>query len=164
MTKPTPKDVSGRMVHEFLAHSYFIYLASVVVGFGLDELVPVRIGALASPVMQPIGLVCIMLGTALAVWAQTSSQKGASIRNAEINNLKHNHFKFGPYMFTRTPTQYGLVLMTFGLGFLYASFWMLALSVVAFLLGKFVFIKKEESHLANKYGEAYLEYQKHVKF
>ncbi len=159
-----PKEISGRLVHEFLAHSYFIYLAAVVVGFGLDELFHVNVPILSNPAMQPVGFAFIILGTALAVWAQTSSERGAAIRNAEQNSLKHDHFRFGPYMFTRTPTQYGLLFMTFGLALLLGSFWMTLLIIVAFLLGKLVFIKKQEHHLAQKYGAAYLEYKKRVRF
>ena len=158
------KDISGRLVHEFLAHSYFIYLAAVVVGFGLDQLVPMHVGFLSNPDLEPAGFACIVIGTALAVWAQTSSERGAAIRNAEQNSLKHDHFRFGPYMFTRTPTQYSLVLMTGGLALLFGSSWMLIFVFIAFLLGKFVFIKKQEHHLAQKYGASYLEYKKRVKF
>jgi protein-S-isoprenylcysteine O-methyltransferase Ste14 len=155
------KQKSGRLVHVLLAHSYFIYLAAIVIGFLLDERVPVRF---SSVLLLPVGITFIMLGTILAVWAQFASGKGASSRNGKPDSIVHGHFRVGPYMFTRTPTQYGLALMTIGLAFLYGSFWMAILSIAAFLIGKFFFIKKQEQHLAQKYGAPYLEYKKNVKF
>ncbi len=154
---------SGRLVHEFLAHSYLIYLAAVVVGFGMDLIWPVTFSA---PYLQPLGFGFIVLGTVLSVWAQASSEKGGHIRYAkkEAEELRHDHFSFGPYRFSRTPTQYGLFLMTLGLALLFGAFFMVCTTLIAFLLGKFVFIKKEERHLAKKYGAPYLEYKKKVRF
>ena len=155
------KKQSGRLVHELLAHSYLIYLAAVVVGFGLDQIWPI---SFSFPLEVPLGMGLIVIGTFLAVWAQMASGRGARVRNEVGANIAHHHFKFGPYMFTRSPTQYGLSFMTIGLAMLYSSFWMLVLSVGAFIVGKFVFIRKEEHHLAKRYGAAYLEYKQHVKF
>jgi protein-S-isoprenylcysteine O-methyltransferase Ste14 len=152
---------SGRLVHEFLAHSYFVYLASVVIGFAADLIWPIKFSFMFQ---IPLGVFFILIGTFLSVWAQMASGKGAPIRNVAAADVQHHHFKFGPYTFTRTPTQYGLFGMTLGLSFLYGFFFMALTSVIAFLLGKFVFIKKQEKHLAKKYGSAYLEYKKQVKF
>ncbi len=154
-------DVSGRLVHEALAHSYFMYLAAVVVGFGLDLFFPITF---SFPLLQPLGFLAIILGTALAVWAQASSEKGAHVRNTETENLSHDHFRYGPYSFTRTPTQYGLFLMTLGLGMLFGAVFMICTTIIAFIIGKFFYIKKEESHLEEKYGQPYLEYKKKVRF
>ncbi len=155
------QQTSGRLVHEFLAHSYFIYLAGVVVGFGADLIWPVTF---SFPLLEPLGFLCIIIGTLLAVWAQTSSEKSGHIRNAAADNLAHDHFRYGPYKYTRTPTQYGLFLMTLGLALLFGAFFMVCTTIIAFIMGKFFYIKKEERHLAKKYGEPYLEYKKKVRF
>ena len=144
------EQASGRLVHEFLAHSYFIYLAAVVIGFGLDMIWPVNF---AYPWTQPVGFFLIILGTILSVWAQAASEKGGHARNG--GDLGHHHFKFGPYSYTRTPTQYGLFLMTLGLALLFGSVFMVVTTIIAFLFGKLFFIKKQEEHLEKKYGEPY---------
>ena len=82
----------------------------------------------------------------------------------DTDKLHHSHFGFGPYSFTRTPTQYGLLFMTLGLALLFGAFFMLCTTVIAFVAGKFFFIKKEEQNLAQKYGAPYLEYKKKVRF
>lgn len=155
------KNHSGRLVHEFLAHSYLIYLASVVVGFGADLIWPIHFTFAHA---EAVGLALIVLGTVLAVWAQTASGRGAKVRNAAGESVERDHFRFGPYGVTRTPTQYGLFFMTAGLAILYGFLFMLLTSIVAFLAGKLFFIRKEEQHLAEKYGDAYLQYKKRVRF
>ncbi len=161
MSHRDPHPQSGRMVHEFLAHSYLLYLAAVVIGFGADLLWPIKF---SFPYDMELGFFFILSGTVLAVWAQYASGRSSHLRNVAPEDIQHRHFNFGPYTYTRTPTQYGLVLMVIGLSLLYGFTFMLATAIVAFILGKFFFIKKQEEHLARKYGAPYLEYKKHVKF
>lgn len=162
MAIPTdPKNTSGRTVHEILAHSYFIYLAAVVVGFGADLVWKLRF---SFPREAEVGLLAIMAGTVMVVWAQRSSRRGSAMRNKANETICRDHFCVGPYVFTRTPTQYGLTLLVLGLAALYGSPVMFAAGILAFLIGRFFFIPKEEHHLTQKYGAAYLDYKKHVKF
>jgi protein-S-isoprenylcysteine O-methyltransferase Ste14 len=53
--------------------------------------------------------------------------------------------------------------MALGLSFIFGSITMVVLTIACFLIGKFVFIRKEEKNLEKKYGQPYLEYKKHVK-
>lgn len=160
-----PKSIereSGRLVHQILAHSYILYLGAIILGFAIDIASPTT--AFSFPLLIPLGLVLILAGTALAFWAQHSAKKGSAKRNSETEKICRDHFCVGPYVFTRTPTQYSLFMMAIGLGFLYGSLAIVILSLVAFFVGRFVFIPKQEHHLAKKYGDAYLEYKKIVKF
>src|SRR5262249_40878528 len=56
------KKRSGLLVHQLLAHSYFIYLAAVVVGFGLRLIWPL---SFSFPHYQETGALLIVLGTVL---------------------------------------------------------------------------------------------------
>ena len=159
-TAQTPEQSeAGRLIHQVLAHSYLIYLGGIVLGVVASLIFPV---AFSFPLMEPIGMALIMAGTFLIVWAQRSSLKGSNLRHTE--KVCRDHFCVGPYVFTRLPTQYGLSLMGIGLGLLYGSIFVIFFSIVAFLIGRFVFVPKQEHHLAVRYGEAYLEYKKHVRF
>ena len=155
-----PSDNSGLRVHQVLAISYTVYLVSIFIGFIIELFWDIK---LTSPVFAPAGFVCIVLGTILCYWAQKVSGKTSNSRNSQKDSLAHTDFLIGPYKFTRSPTQYGLLLMALGLAFLYSSTVMICTTIIAFLLGKFFFIPKEEFHLANKYGQAYHDYKKKVK-
>jgi protein-S-isoprenylcysteine O-methyltransferase Ste14 len=151
---------SGRLVHQVIAHSYLLYLTAVVLGLAIDIKRPFPF---AFPFIQETGMTLIVLGTIVIYWAQNSARKGAKLRNNVNEKICRDHFCMGPYVFTRIPTQYGLSFMALGLGFLWGSFSMVVLTVISFLIGRFVFVPKQERHLEAKYGEAYLEYKRHVK-
>ena len=155
------KKASGRLVHQLLAHSYFLYLAAIVIGFGLHLLWPLSFNF---PRYQESGFVLILLGTSLAAWAQYTSKRSACIRNEVGDDIAHHHFCYGPYRFSRLPTQYGLAFMAIGLAVLYGSVFMLMATGIAFLIARVFIIPKEEHHLEKKYGDAFREYKKRVRF
>ena len=153
---------AGLMVHQVLAVSYAVYLGALFLGFALDFFYP--IGFSNPMTMSIVGFTAIIVGTFLCFWAQYVSGKTSRARNSAKDSIDHSHFSIGPYTFTRSPTQYGLLLMSLGLAFLYNSLVMVIMTLIAFLLGKFVFIPMEESHLVKKYGLSYEEYKKKVRF
>lgn len=157
-SKPDPN--SGLIVHQVLAVSYSVYLISIFIGFLLDLFLKIRF---SSPAFMPIGFACIILGTCLCYWAQRVSGKTSKVRWEQKDIREHDSFLVGPYKFTRSPTQYGLLLMALGLAFLYSSVIMICTTIIAFLLGKFVFIPMEERHLEESYGQSYDDYKKKVK-
>jgi protein-S-isoprenylcysteine O-methyltransferase Ste14 len=161
ITQTTPESEAGRLIHQVLAHSYLTYFVAIILGLILDILYPIKF---SFPLLEQLGMLMIIFGTALVFWAQRSARKGAKLRNSESEKICRDHFCVGPYVFTRLPTQYGISSMALGLAFLFGSFFMVIFSVTAFLIGKFVFVPKQERHLETKYGEAYLEYKKHVRF
>lgn len=161
MTETISQSQSGRLVHQLLAHSYLIYLAAIVVGFGADLIYPV---SFSFPLLEPLGALLIIFGTVVAFWAQRSARRGSHLRNTETEKICRDHFCVGPYVFTRSPTQYGLSFMLLGLAFLYGSFFLVITTLAAFLIGRFIYVPKQEYHLEAKYGAPYLEYKKHVKF
>ncbi|KKP71662.1 MAG: hypothetical protein UR70_C0021G0015 [Candidatus Nomurabacteria bacterium GW2011_GWB1_35_20] len=50
-----------------------------------------------------------------------------------------------------------------GFGIITNALFIIIFSVISFIITKFVFIRKEEKILAEKYGIPYLEYKKSVK-
>ena len=154
-------DNSGLMVHQVLATSYVVYFVAIFAGYLMSLFGDYKF---LSPVFDTVGFLFIMLGTALSFWAQYVSGKSSKSRNAPKDSISHVNFLVGPYNYTRSPTQYGLLCMALGLAFVYGSMMMVATTLIAFVLGKFVFIPMEEKHLLNKYGSSYEEYKKKVKF
>ena len=107
--------------------------------------------------MAPIGVAFLLLATILILWAQMTS------RNLSKQNITKETFCKGPYCYTRSPTHWGLFLLLLGFGFIANAFFLIILTLISFVITKFIFLEKEENALAMKYGAPYLEYKKEVK-
>lgn len=156
MNENTKKIHPQHAVHKTLAQSYFMYFLLLILGVFLDLFFPIKI--FHNSVMASVGLVLLVLATVLIVWAQNTS------RNLNVQNLSKESFCRGPYCYTRTPTNYGLFLLTIGFGFIMNAFFIILFTVISFVIARFGFLKKQEKILADRYGQAYLEYKKIVKF
>ena len=143
-------------VHRVLAHSYSAHLLLFLVGVVLDIIFQFKI--FNDFMLMPAGALLLMLGTVLILWAQSTS------RHLDVSNGTKETFLGGPYRFTRTPTNFGLFFLVLGFGIVANALFVILSSLVSFFIAKFVFLKKEEQLLAEKYGAPYLEYKKSVKF
>lgn len=145
-------------VHFLLSHSYLVFLFSVILGVIFDMFVPFSL--FLNVPSQSIGIGLIFLGSIMVYWAQTTSG------NYKENDPKFKNKSFfyrGPYKFTRNPTHFGLLIMTLGLALLINSFFSIVFTIIAHVLTKIFFVKKQEKILEKKYGDLYLDYKKKVK-
>lgn len=144
------------VVHSVLAHSYFVYFGPAVLGLFLGMFFPgftfVNYNA------QLFGILIIFISSMLIYWAQTTSKKN---KNTLTENGERK-FDIGPYKYSRNPTYSGLMLMTFGLGLVMGSWFIIILGVIAFTINKLILIPREEKLLEIKYGQTYLDYKKKV--
>ncbi len=147
------------LVHHVLAHSYTVYFFVLLVGVALDMLFPIRV---FPQYLNTVGIVMLLLSSALIVWAQTSSIGSQHHRNNK-EDLTHDHFRCGPYRYSRTPTHWGLFLLVLGFGLIINAFFITILTIVSFFITKVTLIAKEEKILESRYGEPYKEYKKSVK-
>ncbi|MHB8483896.1 MAG: methyltransferase family protein [Nitrospiria bacterium] len=69
----------------------------------------------------------------------------------------------GPFRFTRNPVYLGMNLFYLGFGVLLDPFWSILLFPVLLLIMEFGVIHREERHLEQRFGEAYLEYKASVR-
>lgn len=143
-------------VHGVLAHSYFMTLLLFFLGTVLDLIFQFKIFKHNS--FFYIGLFLMIFATLLVFWAQHTSHK------LKKQNITKEAFQKGPYAFTRTPTHWGMLFLTFGFGIGINAFFIVLTSIIAFLISKFYFIKQEEEILTTKYGNPFTEYKKIVKF
>lgn len=143
-------------VHVVLAHSYFVYFLFFLVGVFLDLIFNIKI--LNSPVMVSIGVILILLATALIFWAQKNS------RNLEKETLTKESFCNGPYCITRSPTHWGLFLLMLGFGITINAIFIIITTIISFVITRLIYLKKEEGILEKKYGIPYIEYKKLVRF
>ena len=148
---------SKHNVHKVLAYSYTIYFILLLIGVCLDLIFDFKI--FRGFIIVPAGFLFLVLATVIILWAQKT---GRDLRKVE--EVKTEHFCRGPYCYTRIPTQWGLFFLILGFGIITDSFFVILFTVISFLISKFVFIDKHDRILVEKYGDAYVEYKKLVKF
>ncbi len=141
--------------HRILAHSYSVYFVLFLIGVTLDLLFGVEF--FSSAIMLPIGITLLVLSTLLILWAQFST------RNMASDNVSKESFSKGPYRFSRHPTHWGLFFLILGFGIMVNATFVILSTLISFIISKFVFVKKQEAVLAERYGAPYIEYKKSVK-
>lgn len=148
-------------VHRVLAHSYVVYLVLFLIGVCLDFIFRIKI--LSDDIMVPVGFFFLALSSAVIVWAQKTGHDLRKITK-KTTEIKAEHFCRGPYCYTRIPTQWGLFFLTLGFGIIANALFVILTTIVSFIISKFMFLEKHDRVLIEKYGEAYKEYKKIVKF
>ena len=144
-------------VHHILAHSYSTYFILLLLGIILDFIFDIEI--FADSIMAPVGFFFLILASLIILWAQKT---GRDLR--KVDEVKTEHFCRGPYCYTRIPTQWGLFFLMLGFGIITNSFFVILSTVISFCIFKFIFMEKHDKILLEKYGAAYMEYKKLVKF
>lgn len=150
------KKEGRHIIHTVLAHSYFSYFLSFLLGVIFDFFFPVTI--FDKNTVSFFGIAFILLGTVFIFWAQKTSRK----LKKDTNTGPH-YFLRGPYKFLRSPTHGGLVSLLLGFGCLVNGTFIIIFTLVAAIFTKFTFLRKEESLLEEKYGEDYRLYKERVK-
>jgi protein-S-isoprenylcysteine O-methyltransferase Ste14 len=143
-------------VHKILAHSYMVYLLALFFGLVFSAIMPMRI--FLDNCLMNTSAVVLFLSTCVIFWAQRSTRK------LDKENLTKRSFKNGPYKYTRNPTNICLFLSLISFGVIINSLFTILFALISFLLASLIFIKREEKLLERKYGDAYREYKKDVKF
>lgn len=69
----------------------------------------------------------------------------------------------GPYRYSRNPIYLGMAALYVGLAFLLAWMWALLLLPVVVVAVDRLIIAREELYLERKFGQAYVEYKRHVR-
>lgn len=146
------------VVHHILFHSYFVSFFAIILGVIVDRLMPISIFPIPSITYQYFWVGMIILGSLLIYWAQSSS---STLKNKENRDL--NFFLRGPYKYTRNPTNLGVTIMALSFGFLINSFFSVVFIIITHLISKFVFIKKQDSILEERYGDVFRSYKEKVK-
>ena len=154
--KITILDPKKESIHDILAQSYSIFFFGLILGMLADLILPIRI--IPKYIIVPVGFLLLVLAPFLIFWAQYSSRQ---FRHKK-KNLKLNDFKIGPYSFTRSPTHAGITMLLIGFGFLTNSIYIIVFSIVACIISRHIFLKKEEQNLEKKYGEEYQNYKTQV--
>ncbi len=119
------------------------------------------INRLIPPLYNLLGLVPLFVGTLANIHASNLFKKaGTTVKPFEPSSTLVTN---GPYRFSRHPMYLGMTLILAGLAVLLGSVTpVLVVPVFAWLMDR-RFIVAEEQALEETFGEAYLEYKRHVR-
>ena len=136
-----------------------IFVAGLVVGFGLEALLPgVDLPAL---IEWGLGGLLVVAGLGLLLSFNTSfSRKGTAVEPWKPTTAI---VTTGPYRFTRNPAYLGMALTYVGIAVMSSAVWvLLPLPIVLAVIDRGV-IAREERYLDRKFGEEYLGYKRGVR-
>lgn len=156
----TEKEVPKGIIHILLFHSYTIFLLAIILGVIFDIRFPTSF--FSQNIYQYIGFIMIVTGSIIVYWAQSSTNSDKK-ELKKANERNSNFFLRGPYKYTRNPTNFGLTFMSLGLGFLMNSLFSIIFVLLTYAISRFIFIKKQDKILVEKYGDTFLDYKKRVK-
>ncbi|MFA6251278.1 MAG: methyltransferase [Candidatus Paceibacterota bacterium] len=152
------KEYRKGTVHFILLHSYLIFLFAVILGVIFDTYLNRKI--FSNDVYQVIGFLMLIISSIIIYWAQSSS---ANYKKKVHKKEGRSHFEFGPYRYLRSPTHFGLFILTIGFALIINSLFSIIFTIIAYIITKLFFLKKEEKMLEEKYGQVYRDYKKKVK-
>jgi protein-S-isoprenylcysteine O-methyltransferase Ste14 len=112
-----------------------------------------------------IGLLLYLVGLIFMLWARRTLGKYWGLSTSLNVKLHEDHqiIQSGPYAFVRHPMYFGWWTAMLGLTLLYPvwALFILFLSTLISFIGR---ARREESTLAEKFGNSWVEYTKHTKF
>jgi protein-S-isoprenylcysteine O-methyltransferase Ste14 len=103
-----------------------------------------------------VGVAVVLSGLALDLWAIVT------MRGADTNILPNKAadllVTWGPFRFSRNPIYLANTVLLLGLGLAFDNLWFVVCAVLAALLVDRLAIRREERHLAERFGTAWAEY------
>ena len=141
-----------------LARPPIVYLVSILAGFGLNAVWPVR---MAPDAVEPLGGMLILLAVALfALSVREFRRARTPIRTRKpVMSIITN----GPYRFSRNPIYLSFTLLQLGLGVWANSVWLVGMLIPTLVLMSYGVIAREERYMAQKFGDEYLQYKRAVR-
>jgi protein-S-isoprenylcysteine O-methyltransferase Ste14 len=135
-----------------------IYLGTLLVWPAVDHLMPLDMPL--SPEVRLGGFGLMLLGFVVDGWAMLTLQR------AQTTIMPHRGalvlVSDGPYRFSRNPIYVGNTIVIAGLGVVVASWWLLLGAFVATALVFVLAVRREEMHLALRFGAAWDSYASRV--
>ena len=136
-----------------------LYGVALAAGLLMQWLAPRPI--LASNVRYWAGGVLLASGVLLAIWGRRVMEQAGTNVNPTLPTTAV--VATGPFRFSRNPLYVALTLIYVGLALLANALWVLVLIVPVLLVMHYGVVRREESYLDTKFGEAYRSYRSRVR-
>jgi protein-S-isoprenylcysteine O-methyltransferase Ste14 len=135
-----------------------LYLACLILGLALDELLPLPLTLPGFALLQWIvGGPLILIGVAIAAAGiRNFSRAGTPVpSNQPVRALVTT----GIHRWSRNPIYVGMFLLYAGVGITARSPWVLMLALPLVIILRYGVVKREEAYLERRFGEAYRNYK-----
>lgn len=135
------------------------YAAGLAGGMAINGVVALPLGgrpatAVAGVVVAALGLALAFAGVAAVIRHRTTI-----VPHRPVATLLTG----GAYRLSRNPMYTGLAIAYLGLALLFGSWWPLALWPLVIVAVRHLVIRREEQYLAQRFGQAYTDYQSRVR-
>ena len=133
-------------------------LAAVVLGHYAP--LPDPFGALAGGVSRGIGILLALFGFGLDIWAivTMARKKTAVAPNRPATHLVTD----GPFRYSRNPIYLGNMILMTGLALALSNMWFIVAGLAAGISVDRLAIRREEAHLAARFGDEWLAYRDRI--
>ena len=131
--------------------------ALLAVAWGLERIVPVRIG----PPLPELGALVIFAAIALIGWALLVMLKAGNDPRPDKPDTRM--VETGPFRFSRNPIYLGFILGVAGFALRWGDLWGWVAVVASHLVLDRLVVAKEEAYLATRFGAAYEAYRGRVR-
>ena len=131
-----------------------IYVASALAAYALGRFYPLEF--VHDHVFIIFGTILIFVGFTLDLWAMVVMWRART--NILPNRGADSLINSGPFRFTRNPIYLGNTVVMLGVSFYFDNGWFLLLGLVAAILVHHLAIRREEIHLAKRFGDEWRNY------
>jgi protein-S-isoprenylcysteine O-methyltransferase Ste14 len=136
-----------------------IYGAGILVGLLLNTLIPLPF--ITENWQLLLSMVLVVAGLGLGLWAiLTMRNKGTSPIPEQPTTAIVSE---GPFAFSRNPIYLGFTLITLGFAAWANTLWVVIALIAVLVIMHYGVIFREESYLARKFGDEYLQYKAKVR-
>jgi len=152
----TPLFLAGLGTVAFFLES-FLYL---LLGYSMNLLLlltSLDLRMMQTSSLEPFGLLVMIFGYAIFIWSVVARGRYATSWQMPSD---HKLVDWGPYRYVRHPSYLGYFLMFIGFSLLWQN--ALALIPLIGIPGYLLITRSEEKMLVAKFGDKYVQYQKHV--
>jgi protein-S-isoprenylcysteine O-methyltransferase Ste14 len=124
----------------------------------------VRLSSPLKQILPVIGLIVYLLGMGFLLWARHALGKNWGLSTSFQAKLHDDHelVQTGPYAIVRHPMYFGAWVFMFGLLLLYPT-WVMLIFTVSMVASLSMRARREETALAERFGDAWLQYVKRTK-
>ena len=136
-----------------------IYAAFLAVGLVLDYLFPIPV--LPDPIQYWLGFGIIIASGFIILFVLLEFRKAET--QFDPRKPTTAIITTGPYRFSRNPSYVSLTMLYLGIAIAADSVWVLAGLIPTLVVTHYGVILREEEYLAEKFGEAYLQYKRSVR-